>query len=137
MCHRRLHELLEIPEDTTELQMHKRIVAGCPARLLMDLCEQGDVPASVSDWVVSPRRLNRRVREEQRLTADESDKLFRAVGVIAMVQALFGNKEKAKRWLSKPKARFAGEAPFAMLTTTPGVCAVEEMLLQVAEGVFA
>lgn len=133
----RLHALLEIPEDATEMQIHTRIVAGFPARRLAELCEQGDVPAIVRDWTIPPRTLKTRLSRGERLTVDESDRLFRAAHIIALAQALFGESEKAKRWLSKPKGRFAGEAPFAMLTTTPGMCAVEEMLLQVAEGMYA
>lgn len=60
------------------------------------------------------------MREKQRLTVAESEKLFRAVNIISLAQVFFGNEEKAKRWLSKPKGRFAGEAPLATLTTTPG-----------------
>jgi len=51
-----------------------------------------------------------------------------------MANALFGNDEKAKRWLSKPKDRFSGKSPVAMLSTLQGSRQVEEMLIQLAEG---
>jgi len=69
-----------------------------------------------------------------RLTFDESDRLFRATHITAMANALFGNDEKAKRWLSKPKERFSGKSPVAMLSTIQGTRQVEEMLIQLAEG---
>ncbi|MNN59486.1 hypothetical protein D3C81_1746040 [compost metagenome] len=51
-----------------------------------------------------------------------------------MADAVFGNDEKAKRWLSKPKDRFSGRSPMAMLSTVQGTRQVEETLIQLAEG---
>nr|WP_318782897.1 antitoxin Xre/MbcA/ParS toxin-binding domain-containing protein [Pseudomonas atacamensis] len=43
-------------------------------------------------------------------------------------------KGRPNNWLSKPKARFLGESPSAMVTTSHGTHLVEEMLIQVSEG---
>ncbi|EJM15420.1 Protein of unknown function (DUF2384), partial [Pseudomonas sp. GM21] len=37
-------------------------------------------------------------------------------------------------WLSKPKTRFSGHSPIAMLSTSQGTRQVEEVLIQLAEG---
>jgi uncharacterized protein (DUF2384 family) len=50
-----------------------------------------------------------------------------------MAEVLFGDNIKARRWLSKPKSRFAGRKPLEMLSTLPGTREVEVMLIQVAE----
>jgi putative toxin-antitoxin system antitoxin component (TIGR02293 family) len=118
---RRLHALLGIPEGATELQMHQLIVAGFPARLLMGLREQGCVPEHVCNWIIPPSSLKRRASDEGRLTVEEGDRLSRAVRLIALAQGIFGEYEKALRWLSTPKERFAGETPFSVLTTMPGM----------------
>ena len=68
------------------------------------------------------------------MTVDESDRLFRSAHITAMAEAVFGEADKAKRWLSKPKERFSGLTPMQMLTTQQGTTQVEEMLLQIAEG---
>ncbi|UEL25785.1 MbcA/ParS/Xre antitoxin family protein [Pseudomonas fluorescens] len=51
-----------------------------------------------------------------------------------MAQTLFGNEEKAKRWLSKSNHRFSGKSPVGMLSTTQGTRIIEEMLIRMAEG---
>ncbi len=51
-----------------------------------------------------------------------------------MAEVLFESDEKAWRWLSKPKTRFSGKSPIAMLSTSQGTRQVEEMLIQLAEG---
>jgi uncharacterized protein (DUF2384 family) len=53
-----------------------------------------------------------------------------------MAEAVFGSTEKAKNWLSKPKSRFLGKSPRAMLSTSQGTLRVEEMLIQISHGLY-
>lgn len=130
----RLKALLAIPEDADDNEIHARILAGFSAARLMALCEQGEVSPLERDQIIPLRTLKTRLSHEQPLTVDESDKLFRAAHIIAMAETVFGNRDKAKRWLNKPKERFSGETPMAKLLTVQGIRQTEEMLLQVAEG---
>ncbi len=130
----RLNALLGIPENATETQIHDSIVHGFPATRLVELCEKGEVTPLERDQIIPLRTLKTRLSKEQPLTVDESDRLFRAAHITAMAQTIFGDQVKARRWLSKPKARFNGQNPMALLTTLQGTRQVEEMLLQIAEG---
>ncbi len=130
----RLEYLLQIPTDASELEIHEIIQFGFEADRLMKLCDQGDVTPLERDQIIPLKTLKTRVAKDQRLTVDESDRLFRAAHITAMADALFDNDEKAKRWLSKPKERFSGKSPMAMLSTIQGTRQVEEMLIQLAEG---
>ncbi|TFL15472.1 DUF2384 domain-containing protein [Pusillimonas caeni] len=130
----RLNALLGIPENATETQIHDSIVHGFPATRLVELCEKGEVTPLERDQIIPLRTLKTRLSKEQPLTVDESDRLFRAAHITAMAQTIFGDQAKARRWLSKPKARFNGQNPMALLTTLQGTRQVEEMLLQIAEG---
>lgn len=80
-------------------------------------------------------RLNR--GENEMLTPDESDKAVRAARVLALAERVFANRDKALSWMRKPKKRFDGETPMDMLRTEAGGRLVEEMLIQVDEGIFA
>lgn len=130
----RLESLLQIPIDASELEIHEIIQFGFDAGRLMKLCEQGDVTPLERDQIIPLKTLKTRIAKDQKLTVDESDRLFRAAHITAMADTLFGNDEKAKRWLSKPKDRFSGKSPMAMLSTIQGTRQVEEMLIQLAEG---
>jgi putative toxin-antitoxin system antitoxin component (TIGR02293 family) len=133
--HRRLHTLLGIPEVATALQAHEFIAAGFPAVRLAELCEQGNIPESVCDWIVRPRRLKALLDREQRLTVEESEKAFRAVHITLMAEAFFGESAPAaKRWLSRPMSAFDGRTSYAMIETTPGMHLVEERIIQGIEG---
>lgn len=130
----RLNALLGIPENATDNQIHQQILAGFPASRLVELCEIGEVSPIERDQIIPLRTLKTRLSKEQPLTVDESDRLFRAAHITAMAETIFGARAKARRWLSKPKERFNGEAPMAMLLTLQGTRQVEEMLLQITEG---
>lgn len=77
------------------------------------------------------------MKENQSLSLEESDRLFRLVHVIAMSDAVFGDQEKARRWLSKPKRQLAGKSPTELLSTSAGTHQVEELLIRVAEGLYS
>ncbi|NYT62991.1 DUF2384 domain-containing protein [Alcaligenaceae bacterium] len=130
----RLNSLLGIPEDATENQIHNKIVDGFPATRLIELCEKGEITPLERDQIIPLRTLKTRISKDQPLTVFESDRLFRAAHITAMAETIFADRTKAKRWLSKPKERFSGHSPMAMLLTLQGTRQVEEMLIQIAEG---
>lgn len=84
--------------------------------------------------IIAPNTLNNRCARSQRFTLGESDRVFRLAHVTAMAETLFGDSQKAQRWLSKPKLRFAEKPPYALLSTSLGTRLVEEFLIQLAEG---
>jgi putative toxin-antitoxin system antitoxin component (TIGR02293 family) len=49
---------------------------------------------------------------------------------------VFGEQERALRWLGKPKHDFEERTPIQMLRTESGGRLVEEMLVQIEEGMF-
>ncbi|WP_213875807.1 antitoxin Xre/MbcA/ParS toxin-binding domain-containing protein [Pseudomonas sp. dw_358] len=130
----RLQALLDIPANASDQQVHDFIEAGFPAIRVKALCDQGTLSPLERDQIIPLKTLKSRIERGQALTVDESDRLFRSAHISAMADVLFGNQEKARRWLSKPKDRFEGKTPVAMLSTIQGTRQVEEMLLQLAEG---
>jgi putative toxin-antitoxin system antitoxin component (TIGR02293 family) len=131
---RRLEMLLGIPLDASDVEIHALIVAGFPAQSIKSLSDEGVVCAAGLSQIIAPNTLNHRCARSQRLTLGESDRVFRFAHVTAMAETLFGDSQKAQRWLSKPKQRFAMEPPYALLSTSPGTRLVEESLIQLAEG---
>jgi putative toxin-antitoxin system antitoxin component (TIGR02293 family) len=55
--------------------------------------------------------LKTRLVRRQRLTLGESDRLFRLAHVTAMAEVLFGDDQKAQRWLSNPSSALQGNNP--------------------------
>jgi putative toxin-antitoxin system antitoxin component (TIGR02293 family) len=133
---KRLETYLHIPAQASDQAIHELIEAGFPANSLQALCNQGIINPAERDRIIPYRTFKMRLASNQHLKADESDRMYRAVHIIAMAVAVFGDTEKAQNWLSKPKSRFSGKSPSELLSTSLGVNRVEEMLIQVAEGLY-
>jgi putative toxin-antitoxin system antitoxin component (TIGR02293 family) len=80
-------------------------------------------------------RLNKGLPEL--LSPDESDKALRAARILAIAERVFGDRPKALSWMRAQKKRFDGDTPMQMLQTEAGARLVEQMLIQIDEGIFA
>jgi putative toxin-antitoxin system antitoxin component (TIGR02293 family) len=87
--------------------------------------------------VIPPRTLKHRRQRKEPLNLDESDRFARVVRLYEFAVKVFGDPEKAQRWLSRPKMRFDERTPLAMMRTELGGRQVEEWLIQIDEGMFA
>lgn len=89
------------------------------------------------DVVINPRTLKHRRQKQEPFSIDEADRLARVARLYGLGVKVFGDPDKARRWLSKPKERFEGTSPLGMMRSELGGQRVEEMLYQIDEGVFA
>jgi putative toxin-antitoxin system antitoxin component (TIGR02293 family) len=90
--------------------------------------------AEAYQLIVPRRTLAHRVAKHQPLSKDESDKAVRVARITAMGEQVFGESERAWRWMRKPKRRFGGQTPIEMLATEAGARLVEEMIAQIDDG---
>jgi putative toxin-antitoxin system antitoxin component (TIGR02293 family) len=89
------------------------------------------------DLVVIPSRtLQHRRSRREKLTVEESDRVLRVIRVLSLAESVYGSRERALSWLRKPHARLDGRTPLSLLKTDTGSRIVEELLLQIEEGMF-
>ena len=85
--------------------------------------------------LVAPKRtFARRQANRQPLTVEETDKALRLARIAKLAQSVFGDAEKAGRWMRKPKQSLAGAAPLAYLASENGARLVEDMLYRIDAG---
>ncbi len=94
-----------------------------------------DLARMMSIISVSPRTMARR-KEEQRLTAQESDRLARVARILAYATEVFGTETKVSTWLTRPHRILDGTAPIDLLDTDLGSQVVESMLGRIEYGVI-
>jgi putative toxin-antitoxin system antitoxin component (TIGR02293 family) len=87
--------------------------------------------------VIHRRTFKHRKSSHQKLSREESDRAIRTARILARAQATFGDSEAALEWVRAPKARFEGKSPIQMMSTETGGRLVEQMLVQIDEGMFA
>ena len=114
-----------------------RIVEGklAPA-VIKRLISLGLQRSEIDQAVIPLRTLQHRRSRREKLTLEESDRVFRMVRVISLAEYVYGGRERALAWLRAPHARLDGRAPLSLLNTDTGSRIVEELLVQIDEGMF-
>jgi putative toxin-antitoxin system antitoxin component (TIGR02293 family) len=108
-----------------------------PPEALRSLSAGGYSEAEIFELVVPRRTLARRQAMKQPLTVEETDKALRLARIADLARRVFGDDDKAHRWLRKPKRELSGRTPLAYLASERGARTVEEMLHRVDHGMFA
>jgi putative toxin-antitoxin system antitoxin component (TIGR02293 family) len=131
-------------EFSSDIDLARVVRRGLPLGVQAALLAHGLTREEFHSIVISPRTLkHRRARAAKgagsgrHLSADESDKALRAARVLALAERVFASREKAFSWMRKAKQRFDGETPMQMLGTEAGARLVEQMLVQIDEGMVA
>ena len=104
---------------------------------LAELTRRGYSEDEIFTLVVPKRTLARRKAANEPLTVEETDKALRLARIAAQAERVFGEADKAHRWLRKPKRALQGETPLAYLASEAGARVVEEMLHRIEHGTFA
>ncbi len=108
-----------------------------PTDTVTRLTEHGLTREEIHRLVIPLRTWKHRRSRQEPLSAEESDRAVRAARVLALAESVFGTREKALGWMRQPKRRFHDRTPMDMLATEAGGRLVDQMLIQIDEGMFA
>jgi putative toxin-antitoxin system antitoxin component (TIGR02293 family) len=86
--------------------------------------------------VIPSRTLQHRRSRREKLTVEESDRVLRPIRALSLAESIYGSRERALDRLRKPNARLGSRAPLSLLKTDTGSRIVEELLIQIDEGMF-
>ena len=109
-----------------------RLASSVIKRLILLGLERGEIDAII----IPQRTLQHRRSRRQKLTVKESDRVLRVVRVLSLVESVYRNRERGLAWARKPHARLNGRSPLSMLKTYTGSRIVEELLVQIDDGMF-
>lgn len=121
----------------TEFDLVHLAEGGLPTDVIRVMTKLGLSPKEIYSVVIPERTLKHRRSRRERLSREESDRAIRLARILARAQAVFGTQEKALLWAREPKRRFDGRSPIEVSATEAGGRVVEEMLIQIDEGMFA
>jgi putative toxin-antitoxin system antitoxin component (TIGR02293 family) len=141
----RIQDLLGIASDRQQqIEPSQMIAAGIPARAIVRIKQVTGLSEQQMAEVVgiSRRTLSRRIQQattdsSTRLTAAQSDRLYRLARIVARAVEVFGDESEAKQWLNEPKLALNGRSPLEVVSTEPGVEQVDIMLGRIEHGIFA
>jgi putative toxin-antitoxin system antitoxin component (TIGR02293 family) len=91
-----------------------------------------DAPTALG---ISERTLTRR-RGEGRLTAFESDRLYRLISLYALAADVLGGLDAAIEWMRNPALALGNETPLRHARTEGGAKQVATLLARINHGIF-
>jgi putative toxin-antitoxin system antitoxin component (TIGR02293 family) len=114
-----------------------RIVEGRLApSVIKRLTALGLERSEIDTTVIPLRTLQHRRSRREKLTMEESDRVLRVIRVLSSAETIYGSRERALAWLRKPHPRLKDRTPLSLLKTDTGSRIVEELLVQIDQGMF-
>ena len=124
---------------TIGVSTDKRIDAvkrGLPIQHLHQFFESTQLPQEAVLEVLKVTRQD--VENKQRLSPEESERLWRLAAVYESSLALFeGDSERTSQWLNTPQQAIGQVSPLEHVVTEPGAAEVLELIGRIEHGVLA
>lgn len=108
-----------------------------PLSALSGLSQAGMTEQEIESFVIPQRTRRHRAEKQQPLTVEESDRAVRLLRIQSVTEQVFGDRDKANRWLRRPLTELAGETPLTLSQTETGARVVETILGKIAWGAAA
>jgi putative toxin-antitoxin system antitoxin component (TIGR02293 family) len=122
---------------TCDLDIACLIRDGLPVDVIDRLIGDRTVtPDEVKRIIMAPKAIVVR-RRKGGLTPEQSERVIRAVRIIAEALETFGSRDKALTWMRRTCAVLGGKAPIDLLDTEEGAGLVESLLGRIAHGLAA
>jgi putative toxin-antitoxin system antitoxin component (TIGR02293 family) len=86
---------------------------------------------------IAKTTLHRRMKENQPLAQDESERVIRLFGLYQRAVEVFEEEKRATRWFSSHPKALGGKTPLEFMETEPGARYVEKLLGRIEQGVFS
>lgn len=119
-------------------ELRRTVAAGLPyASLDAVMIKYGLAREEAAALLRLPQRTIARRKKEQRLRADESDRLLRLARVVAEATEVLGSEEKAVKWLRTSNRALGNQVPLELLDNDIGALQVEQVLGRIAHGVVS
>ena len=134
--HLQIGDWLGVRSPATETEILRIVEGRLAPSVIKRLVMLGLERSEIDETVIPSRTLQHRRSRREKLTLEESDRVLRIVRILSSAEGVYGKRERALAWLRKPHARLEGRSPLSLVKTDTGSRIVEELLIQIDEGMF-
>jgi putative toxin-antitoxin system antitoxin component (TIGR02293 family) len=127
---------LGLTAPATESDVLRIVEGGLATSVIKRLKSLGLERSEIDAAVIPSRTLQHRRSRREKLTLEESDRVLRVIRVLSAAEAIYGSRERALAWLRKPNPRLDRRVPLSLLKTDTGSRIVEELLVEIDEGMI-
>jgi putative toxin-antitoxin system antitoxin component (TIGR02293 family) len=100
------------------------------------LLELGFERKEIDAVVIPLRTLQHRRSRGEKLTVEESDRVLGLLRMLSLVEEVYSTRDRALAWLRRANPRLKDHVPLLLLKTSVGCRMVEELLIQISEGMI-
>ncbi len=128
--------ILGLPKEPDTDVVIRAVGRGLESAAVSRLAEYMSVPeGDVLKAVDISRSTFGRRKKTKRLTAEESDRLYRLTRLLGRAVAVLGDEAEARQWIRTPKRALGNVSPLIMARTDAGVQEVEDLLGRIEYGI--
>ena len=127
---------LGMPAPATESDILRLVEQRLAPSVIKRLANLGLERLEIDEAIIPARTLQHRRSRRERLTVEESDRVLRMIRTLSSAETVYGSRARALAWLRDPNPRLDGRSPLSLLKTDTGSRMVEELLIQIDEGMF-
>jgi putative toxin-antitoxin system antitoxin component (TIGR02293 family) len=127
---------LGVPPPATEAEILRIVEGRLAPSIINRLVDLGLERPEIDATIIPLRTLQHRRSRREKLTIEETDRVLRVIRALSLAESVYACRERALGWLRRPQARLDGRTPLSLLRTDTGSRIVEELLLQIDEGMF-
>ncbi len=124
-------------EAASEADLARLVSERIPLRVLDYVRRGGFSKSEIADYIIPARTERHRKTRRERLSVEESDRVVRLARIQALAEDVFGDVEKANRWLRQGLGILGGKAPLQLAQTEAGARVVEQILAKIDWGAAA
>ena len=134
---RRVEKILGVARLRSDQDLVKLVENGLATNAIDEVRRAGVTDEEIYSLIVPRRTLTHRRARREPLSREESDRAVRLARVAALAEQVFGDPNRAWRWLRMSKRQFEGRSPVQFMATEAGARLVEELLHRIDEGMAA
>jgi putative toxin-antitoxin system antitoxin component (TIGR02293 family) len=136
VLHQQIANWLGVRPLRSEGQVLQVVEEQLPTSAINKLLALGLTRQEIDTLVIPLRTLQHRRSKREKLTIEESDRVLRVVRLLSQAETVYGSRERALAWLRRPATRLDNRMPLDLMRTDTGARIVEEVLVQIDEGMF-
>jgi putative toxin-antitoxin system antitoxin component (TIGR02293 family) len=136
VLHTQMGDWLGFQPPATETDVLRLVEDQLTPKVIQRLIEMGLGRPEIDALIIPLRTLQHRRSRHEKLSVEESDRVIRLIRVLSAAETVYGSRERALAWLRRPHPRLDGRNPLSLLRTDTGARIVEELLIQIDEGMF-
>jgi putative toxin-antitoxin system antitoxin component (TIGR02293 family) len=127
---------LGVPAPATDAEVFGLVQGGLDTSVVQRLLQLGFERKEIDAVIIHTRTLQHRRSRGEKLTVEESDRVLGVLRILSLAEEVYSGRDRALEWLRRPNPRLKDHVPLMLLKTNVGSRMVEELLIQIDEGMF-